>query len=177
MKQTLQTYLLSAAQTLLTEDKEQIDYILRVTKGKLTREENSTSHCCAMILPYDPMTNDVFLVHHKKANSWLFPGGHIDLDELPIETAIRETEEELGIKNAKIEGPFGMKILSIMNPRTPCRKHYDIFYSLPVNSTSIIPDNREFFASEWVSIPEAMKRIEYDYYRHSLRQFRVFKNL
>lgn len=43
--------------------------------------------------------NDKVLLHkHKKAKILLPVGGHIDLNELPEEAAIRETLEEAGIK-------------------------------------------------------------------------------
>jgi 8-oxo-dGTP pyrophosphatase MutT (NUDIX family) len=39
----------------------------------------------------------VLLVHHKKFNMWIQPGGHIEKFENPIEAAIREVKEETGI--------------------------------------------------------------------------------
>ena len=38
------------------------------------------------------------LLHeHERLGLWLPPGGHVERDELPHETAIRETKEETGI--------------------------------------------------------------------------------
>ena len=42
--------------------------------------------------------NKIFLHWHAKVKEWLPPGGHIELNEDPIETATRETLEELGIE-------------------------------------------------------------------------------
>lgn len=39
----------------------------------------------------------VLLLHHKKHDSWLQPGGHVEPDENPWQTAVRETWEETGI--------------------------------------------------------------------------------
>lgn len=41
--------------------------------------------------------NKVLLLHHKKLGMWLQPGGHIEDDELPHETAKREIIEETGV--------------------------------------------------------------------------------
>lgn len=40
----------------------------------------------------------VLLVHHKKLDIWLAPGGHVDENELPHQAAEREMWEETGLK-------------------------------------------------------------------------------
>jgi 8-oxo-dGTP diphosphatase len=40
----------------------------------------------------------MLLVHHRKLDLWLYPGGHIDPDEAPDEAAKREVFEETGIE-------------------------------------------------------------------------------
>jgi ADP-ribose pyrophosphatase YjhB (NUDIX family) len=40
----------------------------------------------------------VLLVFHRKLNKWLFPGGHLDLNETPAEGARREVREETGLE-------------------------------------------------------------------------------
>lgn len=50
-------------------------------------------------------TSEVFVVHknkvllrrHDKYNIWLSVGGHIEIGEDPIEAALREVEEEVGL--------------------------------------------------------------------------------
>jgi 8-oxo-dGTP pyrophosphatase MutT (NUDIX family) len=46
----------------------------------------------------DPVTKKILLVLHKKFNKWVQPGGHIEDNELPEETAVREVFEETGVK-------------------------------------------------------------------------------
>jgi ADP-ribose pyrophosphatase YjhB (NUDIX family) len=49
--------------------------------------------------------SDVFIVNgdavllrmHEKYHMWLAPGGHIELDEDPVEAALREVKEETGL--------------------------------------------------------------------------------
>jgi 8-oxo-dGTP diphosphatase len=42
--------------------------------------------------------NKVLLIYHKKLNVWLYPGGHIEENENPDETLLREVKEETGIE-------------------------------------------------------------------------------
>jgi 8-oxo-dGTP pyrophosphatase MutT (NUDIX family) len=42
--------------------------------------------------------NKLLLIHHKKLDLWLPPGGHIERDETPDEAVEREFKEELGLE-------------------------------------------------------------------------------
>jgi 8-oxo-dGTP pyrophosphatase MutT (NUDIX family) len=42
-------------------------------------------------------SNKVLLIHHKKLNKWIPPGGHIEENETPDEALKRELKEELGL--------------------------------------------------------------------------------
>jgi 8-oxo-dGTP diphosphatase len=44
----------------------------------------------------------ILLVHHKRIGAWVPPGGHIEPDELPEETVVREILEETGLSVAVI---------------------------------------------------------------------------
>jgi 8-oxo-dGTP diphosphatase len=49
----------------------------------------------------------ILLVDHKNARLWLPPGGHVEPDEHPRATVVREVREELGINPAHdIAGPL-----------------------------------------------------------------------
>lgn len=41
--------------------------------------------------------NRTLLIHHKRLGRWMPPGGHIDPNETPEETAKRECKEETGL--------------------------------------------------------------------------------
>ena len=40
----------------------------------------------------------LLLLHHKKLDKWLIPGGHIEQDENPVDAIKREVVEETGIQ-------------------------------------------------------------------------------
>ena len=43
-----------------------------------------------------PKENKILLHWHNKVNAWLPPGGHVEDNETPVDTARRETLEETG---------------------------------------------------------------------------------
>jgi 8-oxo-dGTP pyrophosphatase MutT (NUDIX family) len=55
-------------------------------------------HYTASVLIFtDSAPAKVLLVHHKKFDKWMQPGGHQEEHENPVEAAIRETKEETGL--------------------------------------------------------------------------------
>lgn len=133
----------------------------RIKEDKLTRDENPTSHFCCYFLPYNPVTKQVFIVHHKKSGLWIAPGGHIDNGENLMQTLNREIEEELGVKNEiknKIR-PFLLTITPINNPAHSCKEHLDIWYRFPTDGSEFNVDPREFHNTKWLSIDKARKLV------------------
>lgn len=133
-------------------------WLERLEKGGLTRDDGNVSHFCCYFLPYNPMTKQVFIVHHKKSGLWLFPGGHIDKGESLMQTLNREIEEELGMKG-KIKGeikPFLLTITPINRPSHPqCREHMDIWYRFSTDGSEFNVDPTEFITTRWATIEEA----------------------
>ena len=169
----LQNYLLQHLTPSIIDDFEYDRWSSRLQQRKLTRDENTLSHCCVMVVIYNPDSKKVFAVDHKKAKMWLFPGGHIDIGELPIMALTREIKEELGleVKPSDLAGPFSMQIVDIDNPPQLCREHYNTFYVLEQPPQKMSINMSEFHSCRWLSVPEAFEKIEDKYYKRSLSKF------
>ena len=136
-------------------------FLSRISQGKLTREENPESHFGVYFLPFDPESRKVFLIHHKKSGLWLFPGGHMEINEYIQKTLIREAKEELCLKiqPGEIDLPFFLTITPINNPNYSCREHFDVWYLLETDKLSVSADPKEFHQAKWLSIPQAKKLV------------------
>lgn len=133
----------------------------RLAEGSISRDENPTSHFGVFFLPYNPKTKTVFITHHKKAGTWIPPGGHVDLGEHPSETFVREIGEELGADTSKIvpPDPFFFSIFELTNPNRICKIHFDIWYLFKTDGVDFHVDPSEFHETRWVSFPEARKLV------------------
>jgi ADP-ribose pyrophosphatase YjhB (NUDIX family) len=64
--------------------------------------ESFHARICSTSCAFIVHQNKILLVKHKKLGIWLAPGGHVEPQELPHQTALRETFEEAGIKGRVI---------------------------------------------------------------------------
>ncbi len=115
----------------------------------------------------------VLLIFHKKLQKWLPPGGHVEPNELPHETAIREAKEETGIDielisqenilidrwNAKsIPRPYLCLLEEIpAHGNQPQHQHIDmIFVARPIGG-KLLQNAHESDGLHWFSYQEMME--------------------
>lgn len=96
----------------------------------------------------------MMLVDHKKAEAWLFPGGHVDPGEDPWWSVKREVAEELGLSPQFHEG-FGQPFFCSITETRGTGSHTDVtlwFVFRGDQAARIRPDLGEFRAVRWVPI-------------------------
>lgn len=113
----------------------------------------------------------VLLIHHKKMNSWVQPGGHIERFENPIATAIREVKEETGIDIGflqKLIAPYDLLAKALPTPDffleefIPERKdepehyHLDLMYVVDVPEQTVTLSEGESHEIGWFTEEEAL---------------------
>ena len=95
--------LILAIRPLDVVERQHIDFVVKwIDSGveifRTHKPATPATHLVSYFLVYAPEQSKVLLVDHKKAELWLPPGGHIEANEHPKETVIREAKEELGIE-------------------------------------------------------------------------------
>ncbi|MBN8649983.1 MAG: NUDIX hydrolase [Cytophagales bacterium] len=104
-----------------------------------------------------PERDHVLLVHHAKLNRWLQPGGHADGDENVLRVALREAEEETGLKNFKIvdQRPFDVDIHLIPERKDfPDHYHYDVRFLMEASRDEKIIVSEESHDVKWIVLDE-----------------------
>jgi len=102
----------------------------------------------------------VLLVHHAKLNRWLQPGGHADGDENILRVALREAEEETGVKELNViqEQIFDLDIHTIPTRKDfPEHLHFDIRYLIKANEADPIIVSEESHDVKWIAITDLEK--------------------
>lgn len=113
-------------------------------------------HITASAFIFDPKNNKILLLHHKKLNKWLQPGGHCDGDKDTLSVAIKEVFEETGLLIKNQGQPiFDLDIHTIPeNKGIPDHEHFDVRYLLLADSKLPLVQNHETNQLKWVDLSE-----------------------
>lgn len=115
---------------------------------------------CASIFVINPETKKLLLVKHREFKKWVQPGGHLEYNETPEETAVREVYEETGIKVKLLGERFPreddfIRPLGIQCNRKDGYMQIDVLYfGVPIGNTEPVVDDPETIAARWFSREE-----------------------
>jgi 8-oxo-dGTP pyrophosphatase MutT (NUDIX family) len=101
----------------------------------------------------------LLLHHHRRLDRWLQMGGHVEGDESPDLTALREGEEESGLRDLALlgDGIFDLDIHGIPAAKgEPDHDHYDVRYlARTATPDAIALDRAESNDLAWVTLDRA----------------------
>lgn len=135
-------------------------------------------HFTASSFLLDQTAQHFLLLHHRKLNLWLQPGGHADGVEDLLEVAIREAQEETGILGiaAVSSEIFDLDIHTIpANKSEPAHQHYDLRFLLQVTTDAEIIPNAESKAIAWFELNPAKLPTQEHSILRMLAKFLVFQ--
>lgn len=95
-------------------DKDIIIELLNKFDNLLYRE-NRIAHFTSSAFVVNKEKTKTLMIHHNIFDSWSFTGGHTDGDSDVINVALRELEEESGVKNYKLlsSTPISLDIIDV----------------------------------------------------------------
>ena len=107
---------------------------------------------------------EVLVVHRRRYDDWSLPKGKLDPGETAADAAVREVEEETGVRVAA-----GVELASIAY-RTPAGlKHVRWFRMQPLDGDPAQrPSDDEVDVAAWFPIDQAMARLTYRHDRNLL---------
>ncbi len=135
----------------------------------LTCRKAFTGHitCGAVIVNSE---NLVLRVKHRGLNKWLFPGGHIEVNDASLSSvALRETFEETGIMiepptkfGNSIEIPIQIDIHEIpesVTKKEPAHLHFDFRYFFRANDLTYALQDSEILEMAWIPMDQLPARL------------------
>jgi 8-oxo-dGTP pyrophosphatase MutT (NUDIX family) len=142
-------------------------------------------YAASAIVLTDSLPTKALLVHHKKFDKWLQPGGHQEEDENSVEAAVREVMEETGIDLSMFinnSHPIDETASFIARPnylleelipahgKEPEHYHLDMTYVVRIPEQKIAHNKKEHHDARWFTLEEIESLSTFENLRVLLRQ-------
>lgn len=126
---------------------------------------NRIAHFSASIWTINKERTKTLMVYHNIYDSWSWIGGHADGDENLRAVALRELQEETGVKNARLLNPeiFSLEMLTVNGHMrkglyVPSHLHMNVTYLAEADeSEALIVNESENQAVKWFTFEDALK--------------------
>lgn len=140
----------------LPENLHWVGYIMMNMKSEIIPENADRDFTASSYVIKD---DKILMMKHSKIGIWLQPGGHIEENEMPHETARRETKEETGFKiefenvpeteyqekSEDLPNPFMMNVHQIKKGHWHC----DIAYKAKIKYKKEATHSNEHEGLKW----------------------------
>ena len=153
------------------KDKEQFLRFIDTFDDVLTRD-NIFGHFSASAFLVNKKRNKMVVVYHIINDGWIYPGGHADGDDNLLSVAVREVEEETGIK-AKIldENIYAIQSAPVKGhiksgKYVSSHIHFDVLYLMEADDRIPLKyKENESKGVKWISFEEADDKTMCDFIR------------
>jgi 8-oxo-dGTP pyrophosphatase MutT (NUDIX family) len=92
---------------------------------------------------------------HRRSGLWLQPGGHVELGELPADAALRETEEETGLRCVHPGGAPRLVHVAV-HETSHGHTHLDVRFAVLAPDAEPHPGTGESPTARWFDWEEAL---------------------
>jgi 8-oxo-dGTP pyrophosphatase MutT (NUDIX family) len=143
--------------------------LLQCSPEPFSRSQFAPGHITCTGLVLAPDRERILLVHHRRLNRWLVPGGHVEPADAGVwDTAGREVIEETGVSLAPDPAPrlAGLDVHGIPAAKgEPYHLHHDLLFEFQATGASLRV-SEESHAAAWCApseferyaVPENLRR-------------------
>lgn len=136
--------------------------------------ESTPGHITASALITSPDKGQAVLIHHRKLNRWLQPGGHADGNPDVAAVAMQEAQEETGLTTLRLvhqSAVFDVDVHTIpARGEVPAHLHYDIRFLLEADPAEPFRQNHETNDIRWFTLDEARQLTDSESVARMLRK-------
>ena len=118
----------------------------------------------------DPDGTPRFLLIRDPYRHWRFPKGHLEEGETPAEAAFRETAEETGLGDLRLQGPIRIIDWHFRFRGRFIHKFCHFFLFESPEDEPVPQEDEGITACRWCTLEEALEAISYDNARGVLRR-------
>ena len=169
LKQKIENYIPFNEQE--ERDKDQITSFIDNFDDVLTRD-NKFGHFSSSAFVVNKERNKMVVVYHNIYDAWIYPGGHADGEEDLLSVAVREVEEETGLKVKILDSNiYAIQSLPIKGhvkrgKYVSAHTHFDTVYLLEADDTiPLVYREDESKGAKWISFEEADNETMCDFIR------------
>ena len=145
------------------KDKASMLWFMKHSENVFSRD-NTIAHFSASSWLVNKERTKVVMVYHNLYNSWAWTGGHADGDEDLLRVAVKEAEEETGLKNVNAVNSdiFSIEILTVnghikKGSYVSSHLHLNVTYLLEADDKQdLIVKPDENSGVKWFSLEEAI---------------------
>ncbi len=166
MKDTRRRWLLKRLESYEGYDERENAMLLKLLSFVMAHEncferKQSAGHVVVGAWIVDRRRAKAVLVHHRKLDKWLQPGGHVENDPSLIDAARREVTEETGLRRFRLLSPeiFDIDVHTIpAHNGVPEHMHHDIRFVFEAASGAKLLVSGESHDVQWVPLEEVLRR-------------------
>jgi 8-oxo-dGTP pyrophosphatase MutT (NUDIX family) len=149
--------------------------LLAAAERPLARDAYAPGHLTASAFVLSPDGHALLLIHHRRLERWLQPGGHVEDEDASVRAAAaRELHEETGAQ-ARLaqEAPFDYDVHPIpARPGEPGHEHFDVRYLFRADSERL-EARAEVKGARWVPLSELDQIATDESVRRAVRKLRA----
>ena len=152
-------------------DKEQMLKFINNFDDVLTRN-NTFGHFSSSAFVVNKERSKMVVVYHNIYDAWIYPGGHADGEDDLLSVAVREVEEETGLKVKILDNNiYGIQSLPVKGhvkrgKYVSAHTHFDAVYLLEADDTiPLVFREDESKGAKWIPFEEAYNETMCDFIR------------